>query len=75
MWNAHRSEHGLLPETCAAFDGCESIHGDEDQDSFHRTRNQTKSQGMGMVLLPSLDIESKKSCGRSQLLKTSDSRV
>jgi hypothetical protein len=55
--NAHGGEHRLLPEAGSAFNSCEGIDGDQDQDSFHGSRNQAESEGLGVVFVPGLNIK------------------
>ena len=49
-----------MPERAAAFDGCEHVHDTEGENAFYRPRNQAESKGLGMILIPGLDVEGKK---------------
>jgi hypothetical protein len=40
----------------------ESVDADEDEHAFNRTVHDTKSQGLGVVFIPSLDVEGERSC-------------
>jgi len=54
-------EHRLLPVAASAFDGCDSIHNAESQDTFDGPRDDTESECLRVILVPGLDVEGK--CG------------
>jgi hypothetical protein len=45
----------------------ESVDADEDEHAFNRTVHDTKSQGLGVVFIPSLDVEGERSCVAKEL--------
>ena len=54
---AHCLEHGLLPETAAAFDGGERVHEAQGQDALDRPGHKAEGEGLRIVLVPCLDVE------------------
>lgn len=54
---AEGGEHGLLPVGAAAFDGCDAVDDAEGEDAFDGTGDQAEGQGVGVVLIPGLDVE------------------
>lgn len=46
-----------MPETAAAFYGCEEIHDAEGQDAFDWARDDAQREDVRVVLVPSLDVE------------------
>jgi hypothetical protein len=59
--NAHSGKHSLLPEARPTFDSCERIDGNQDQNSFHWSRNQAESECLSMVFVPGLNIKGEES--------------
>jgi hypothetical protein len=55
-------KHGLLPVAATTLDGSDGVDDAEGQDAFDRAGHQSQSQGVGVVLIPGLDVESQKSC-------------
>jgi hypothetical protein len=56
--NANGLEHWLLPEASPSLYSCEGIDGNQDDDSFHRPRNQAESEGFRVIFVPGLYVES-----------------
>lgn len=55
-------EHGLLPIAAATLDGSDSVDDAESQDAFDGTGDQAQGEGVRVVLIPGLDVESQESC-------------
>lgn len=58
-WDANGLEHRLLPEAGTTFYSCECIDSNQDKNSFNRSRYYAESQGLCVVFVPGLNIESK----------------
>lgn len=55
--NANGSQERLLPKASTALDGSVGKDSAQGQDTFDRTRDDTKSQGLCVVFVPSLHVE------------------
>lgn len=53
-------EHGPLPEAASSKEGRGRVHDAQGQDPLYRSRYHTKRKGVGVVFIPSLDIESER---------------
>ena len=53
-------EHGLVPEV-RSLDGGEGVHHAEGQNALDWTRYKAQSQGLGVVLIPGLNVEGQES--------------
>ena len=51
----------MLPEAAAAFQICDEVYSDKCQNAFDRARDDTEREGVGVVFVPSLDIEGQES--------------
>lgn len=56
--DANSSEHRLLPEGATTFNSRECVDGYEDEDTLHRSRYNAQRQGLGVIFIPCLHIES-----------------
>lgn len=61
MWDANSSEHRLSPEARSTFNCSERVDGDEDDDSFYRSRDQAQCQSLCMIFVPGLYVECEES--------------
>lgn len=59
--NTNCSQHRLLPEAAATFDACDGKHKDQSQNTFDWAGDDTQGKSVGMVLIPSLNIECQES--------------
>ena len=66
VWQSESRKHGLLPVATATFDSGDSVDDAEGQNAFDRARNKSQSEGVSVVLIPGLNVESQKSCEKSQ---------
>lgn len=55
-------EQTLLPETAAAFDGCDGVDDDQCCDALDWTGDQAQCQCFGVVFVPGLDVECEEAC-------------
>lgn len=55
--NTETFEHGTLPEAASTKDACQGVHNAQYEDALDWPRDNAQSQGMRVVLIPSLDIE------------------
>jgi len=60
MFQSETGEHGFVPEI-RALNGRKCVNDAECEDTFDRPRNETKSQGLGMVFVPCLNVEGQES--------------
>jgi len=60
VFQTEASEHRFVPEV-RTFDGGKGINYAEREDAFDRARNKAKCEGLGVVFVPCLNIESQKS--------------
>lgn len=74
--NTNCSQHRLLPKAATTFDTCDGKHKDQSQNTFDWAGDDTQSKSVGMVLIPSLNVECQESyeglihissCGFSEL--------
>jgi hypothetical protein len=55
-------QHGLLPVAAAAFDGCDGVDDAKGYDALDGTGYQAEGEGVGVVLIPGLDVEGQEGC-------------
>lgn len=60
LLDTNRLEHGLLPEAAASQIRSQGIHNAKGDDTFNWSRNDAESERVGVVFIPSLDIESER---------------
>ena len=63
--NTDSSQQRLLPERTSTYDGCECVYDTKDNDTLDWAGDNAESQGFRVVLIPSLDVECKKSYTQS----------
>ena len=59
FWNANCAEHRLLPEATTSHDARKCVYQCQDDDSFHGARDYAESEGLRVVFVPGLNVESK----------------
>ena len=64
LGNTNGLKHRLLPEAPTSLDGSDSVDNAKSQDALNRARNQAKSQGLGIVFVPRLNV--KRECSYNQ---------
>jgi hypothetical protein len=66
-------EHGALPKATTTKECSEGVHDAKREDAFNWPRDDSEGQSVGVVFIPSLDVERQRSCHCQNGVLRSDS--